>query len=258
MKLLTPFHQISMKTTQLIVASQVLVFMALWMFSQSKFIPTPVDILTTWNNLAQTQGLLQELLASSITIAKSILLSTAISLLIASLGTMALFKNIAKSMTAFRFLGFAGITFFFTLWTSNGADLKLWLLTFGMTVFMLTNVMGVVDSITQRELDYARTIRLSPARTLYELFFRGKLADILDLVRQNAAIGWVMLSMVEGLVRSEGGIGAMLLNQNRYFNLSAVFAIQITILLYGILQDYIMQWIRLALCPHVALTQVKG
>lgn len=44
--------------------------------------------------------------------------------------------------------------------------------------------------------------------------------------------------MVEGITRSEGGIGALLLNQNKYFNLSAVFAIQLTILAYGILQDY--------------------
>ena len=48
-------------------------------------------------------------------------------------------------------------------------------------------------------------------------------------MRQNAAMGWMMLTMVEGISRSEGGVGAMLLNQNKHFHLSAVFAIQLTI-----------------------------
>jgi len=43
-----------------------------------------------------------------------------------------------------------------------------------------------------------------------------------------------MLTMVEGISRSEGGVGAMLLNQNKHFHLSAVFAIQLTILLLGL------------------------
>lgn len=255
---ITPFERLGLGPQRFIAFSQIGIFMAIWMFSQSKFIPTPIEIFKTWNTLARDQGLLMELSASAVTVLKSIFLSTFISVVIASLSTIAVFKDPARWLTGLRFLGFAGITFLFTLWTSSGADLKLWLLTFGMTAFMLTNTMAVVDSISQRELDYARTIRLSPLGALYELFLRGRLADILDLVRQNAAIGWVMVSMVEGLVRSEGGIGSMLLNQNRYFNLSAVFAIQITILIYGLLQDYLMQIIRTTACPQVALTQAKS
>lgn len=255
MKIITPFHVATVQAQRIILVSQLVIFFGFWILSPSKFIPSPFEILSTFNTLAQQQGLLKELFSSALTILQAIALSTFISLCIASLSTLSIFNGPAKWLTSLRFLGFAGITFLFTLWTKDGASLKLWLLTFGMTVFMVTNILAVVDSITMRELDYAKTIRLSPVRALYELFFRGKLHDILDLVRQNAAIGWVMLSMVEGLVRSEGGIGSMLLNQNRYFNLSAVFAIQITILLYGLLQDYIMQLIRLALCPHIAMVQ---
>ncbi|MBN4663922.1 hypothetical protein H4F36_24175 [Escherichia coli] len=81
------------------------------------------------------------------------------------------------------------------------------------------------------------------------------MADMLDLIRQNAAVGWTLLSMVEGLVRSEGGIGALLLNQNKYFNLSAVFAIQLTILAYGILQDFGLSYLRSVLCPWTRLNR---
>jgi NitT/TauT family transport system permease protein len=61
--------------------------------------------------------------------------------------------------------------------------------------------------------------------------------------------------MVEGLVRSEGGVGAMLLNQNKYFNLGGVFAIQLTILTYGILQDYALSWLRGIVCPWTRLNR---
>jgi NitT/TauT family transport system permease protein len=157
-----------------------------------------------------------------------------------------------------RFLGFAGITFIFTMLATDGGELKVWLLTFGMTVFLLTNMLSVTMSITQAEVDYAKTLRMSKLRTVYELLMRGKLADFLDMVRQNAAIGWTMLSMVEGLVRSEGGIGSLLLNQNKHLHLAGIFAIQLTILLYGLFQDYMLGLLRQAVCPHIKYVNVKG
>jgi NitT/TauT family transport system permease protein len=81
---------------------------------------------------------------------------------------------------------------------------------------------------------------------------------MLDLVRQNAAVGWTMLAMVEGITRSDGGIGAMLLNSNKYFNLGDVFAIQLTILSYGILQDWGLSVLRHVLCPWTRVNASKA
>jgi len=64
----------------------------------------------------------------------------------------------------------------------------------------------------------------------------------------------MMLTMVEGISRSEGGVGAMLLNQNKHFHLSAVFAIQISILVLGLGQDYVIGLLRRVFCPYAALT----
>ena len=63
-----------------------------------------------------------------------------------------------------------------------------------------------------------------------------------------------MLTMVEGISRSEGGVGAMLLNQNKHFHLSAVFAIQLSILLLGLVQDYGIGLLRTIFCPYASLT----
>jgi NitT/TauT family transport system permease protein len=73
-------------------------------------------------------------------------------------------------------------------------------------------------------------------------------------MRQNAAIGWLMLTMVEGISRAEGGLGAMLLNTQKYFRMDAIYAIQIVILLVALFQDYVIGVIRRLLCPYADLT----
>jgi NitT/TauT family transport system permease protein len=89
---------------------------------------------------------------------------------------------------------------------------------------------------------------------VWEVVIRGTLDRAFEAMRQNAAIGWMMLTMVEGIVRSEGGVGAMLLNEQKHFKIEAIFAIQIIILIIGLCQDYLIGVIRKIICPYAALT----
>jgi NitT/TauT family transport system permease protein len=57
--------------------------------------------------------------------------------------------------------------------------------------------------------------------------------------------------------RSEGGVGALLLNQNKHFHLAAVLAIQVTILLLGLGQDYAIGTVRRLLCPYADLAMER-
>lgn len=255
--LLKPFEFITNLNFRVLALTQAAILVGLWFVIPSQTIPNPLEILGAWHDLASEQGMLVELFNSSITVLKAIALSSAITICLAMLATASIFKPIVTWGTSFRFLGFAGITFLFTMWTGGGSQLKLWLLTFGMTAFLLTNVMAVLDSITQEEIDYARTLRLDGWKITYEVAFRGRLDEYLDLIRQNAAIGWTLLSMVEGLVRSEGGIGSLLLNQSKHLHLSSIFAIQLTILLYGITQDWFLKYMREIACPYVKLSTVR-
>lgn len=249
--ILKAFDSTSKKVFTIIMLAEAALFLVIWLLSSFSLVPTPLEIINAWHNLASNEGMLVELWASSVTLAKSIVLTSLISFGLAYLATAAVFKPAVTWLTAFRFLGFAGITFFFTMWASDGATLKMMLLTFGMSVFMLTTALSIVNSVTQEQIDYARTLGLDGWTITWEIVVRGKLDEALDAIRQNAAIGWVMLSMVEGLVRSEGGIGLLLLTQSKYLNLSAIAAIQITILVYGILQDIFLRWIRTVICPYI-------
>jgi NitT/TauT family transport system permease protein len=199
--------------------------------------------------------MLLELFNSTKVIWYAIILSSLISWTIAFLYTADLFKPVGNFVSAMRFLGFAGLTFLFTLWTSSQLSLKIALLTFGMTVFLTRSMIDMVRSEGQAQIDYARSLGLSGWKLSYELMIRGKSGDALDLIRQNAAVGWTLLAMVEGITRSDGGIGALLLNTNKYFNMSAVFAIQLTILGYGLAQDYALNWLRSVVCPWTRLNR---
>lgn len=246
--LFVPYHG-RVRGYQILFAGQFLFLIAIWVLHPAD-LPSLPDIARAWNTLALTHGLLPELWTSVYTILKALGLSAVISLILVYLSTAAFFHPSARMISALRFLGFAGLTYLFTLWTSGAAELKLWLLTFGMSVFLVTNMLAEVESVTRDMVDYSKTMKLKGWKITYEVVVLGKVHVMLDLIRQNAAIGWTMLSMVEGITRSEGGIGALLINQNRHLNLSAIFAVQLTILVYGLLQDLILAKTRSYLCPY--------
>ena len=91
-------------------------------------------------------------------------------------------------------------------------------------------------------------------RVVWEVIILGQSDKAFDVLRQNAAISWMMLTMVEGMSRDGGGIGAALLDQNRHFHLSAVLAIQIMILVIGLSQDYAIGLVKNMFCPYANLT----
>ncbi|HEY4336197.1 MAG TPA: hypothetical protein VGM89_09875, partial [Puia sp.] len=66
----------------------------------------------------------------------------------------------------------------------------------------------------------------------------GKADQVLEVVRQNFAIAWMMITMVEGLNMSEGGIGALLIKYNKYNDLPHVLALQAIVLGLGLCFDY--------------------
>jgi len=254
--LFNPFSTGRKISIQFLAAVQIIILAAIWIaLPNSTGIPSPTSIFSAWNELALKQGLLLELVKSVVVIWEALILSAVISFSIAYLTTADVFKPVGTMIASLRFLGFAGLTFLFTLWTSNGQNLKLALLTFGMTVFLTRSTIDEMKAIPLESIDYARSLGMKGWKITYEIGVRGRLHVMLDLLRQNAAIGWTLIVMVEGLVRSDGGIGAMLLIQGKYFNLSAVFAIQLTILAYGIFQDILLDLIRATVCPYTNLNR---
>lgn len=255
--LVIPYKQGHRFNIKFLALSQLMIMAVIWVFLPPGVgIPSPLAIARAWNDLALNQGLLLDLLTSVTMILRALFLSALISFGVAYLTTADLFKATGTFIASMRFLGFAGLTFLFTLWVGgNGSHLKLAMLTFGMTVFLMRSTVDEIRSIPGESVDYARTLGLRGWRITYEIGVRGRLHAMLDLLRQNAAIGWTLIVIVESYVRSDGGIGALLAVQAKYFNLPAVFAIQLTILAYGIAQDMALSLLRAVVCPYGELNR---
>lgn len=249
----SPNKVLSKSATRFMVLFQVLFAIAAWfLWSRSApIIPNPIEVWQALGRLWFQEGLGQELITSFITIFKALGYSILISLGFAYLTVTPFFRKVSALLSRCRFLGLAGLTFLFTYLVGGGEDLKVALLTFGISVFFMADMAKEVASIPKEEFDYARTLRMGEWRVVWEVVVLGKLDVAIESFRINgAAIGWTMLTMVEGIVRSEGGIGGLLLVQNKHFKLAEVFAIQFAILFVGIIVDYLIGLAKIKICPY--------
>jgi len=253
LEVFSPNRVISPAIVRWMVGFQLLLLFFIWVFSPTVFLPKPAEVFAALGEM-WVAGLGGELITSFTLNLQAIALSTVLSLLLAYLTVLPFFRPIITLLSKLRFLSMVGLTFFFTLMASTGHELKLYLLVFSVSVFFLTGMAEIVASIPKGKFDLARTLRMNEWHVVYEVVVLGQADKAFEMLRQNAAMGWMMLTMVEGISRSEGGVGAMLLNQNKHFHLSAVFAIQLTILVLGLGQDYGLGLLRRAFCPYADLT----
>lgn len=218
----------------------------------SGFLPSPGQTLdamqTQWN-----QGIVFEIISSMTVYLQALFYTTVITLSVAYVSVVPIFRPAANSGTYIRFISMIGLTFAFMLIFGGGHGLKVALLTFGMTAFALTDMRKVVRAIPLEQYDHARTLGMKPWRVVWEVVVRGTLEQSFDTIRTNAAMGWMMLPMVESFARSEGGVGVVLLGLQRGGAYAPILGIQIILFTLGIGQDYLLGILKNTTCPYARL-----
>ncbi len=248
-----PNRVVSKNVVRVIVVFQIAVLLLVWTTSSFPFLPKPKGVLNAFLDLWNHEGLGHELGISFLLNGEAMFFATLVSLLLSYLTVVPFFRPIVAAVSKGRFLSTVGLTFFFTVMFTDAHRLKVSLLTFAVSVFFVTSMMDVVSQIPKNKFDLARTLRMGEWRVVWEVIVLGRADAAFDMLRQNAAMGWMMLTMVEGISRSEGGIGTMLLDQNKHFLLEGVFAIQICILILGLFQDYAIGLAKRFICPYADL-----
>lgn len=233
-----PNRPVSPATMGILVAFEAALGLAVWWASPIRLLPRPDEVARAFRALWMQEGLGRELWSSFATNLEALGLTLAISLVLSYLTVLPIFRPLAAAVSKGRFLGFIGFPLVFTLVIGNPHWIKVGLLVLAMSVFFVTSMAAVILEIPRERLEHARTLRMGEWRVVGEVVVLGTADKALEVTRQNAAIGWMMLTMVEGFYRGEGGVGALLLNENKHFLLAGVFAIQLTILAVGLLQDY--------------------
>lgn len=253
---LTPHGVVSDATHRAIVACWVVAPVIYWGLAGPEMLPAPWELPGALLKAIAQENLLNNALGSLWFCVEAISLSTVVSFALVYGGAMPLFKPAPQIAATFRFLGLAGFSFASGLWF-EGHTRKLVLATMCISFFLVTSLLQITSQVSQDRYDHARTLRMKPWQVWWHVTVRGTLADAVDAVRQNAAISWVMLTTIEGLVRSDGGLGAMLLNQERHMRFATIFALQGMVLCLAFTQDLVLALLRGALFPYADLKAAK-
>ena len=252
MNAFSPLKILSKKSMLILVGFQLVALFVLWVFAPT-FVPTPADTAHSIVSLGG-DGLFGELVTSFLLNVQALAVVTVICLILAYATVLPFFQPIAKFFSLLRFLSLVGITVFFVeIFGRSPHGLKLSLLVYGVGVFFITSMIDVVKKVPKELKDLARTLGFSEWRVVWEVIIVGQVDQVFDVLRTNAAMSWALVPLVEGIMRTEGGIGTILLDQSHHFHMSAVVAVVIVITLMGALQDYGIGMTRKFLCPWADL-----
>ena len=250
-KLISPFGEPNGKQKSLIVIFLVVLSLVLFQLFHSEVIPSPTEIFKSLISMLSTKEFYEDLMASLITTFKAMIFSILITVIIVYASTIPFFKPVAQFISACRYLTLTGLVFVFTMLSDNLGDLKMYLLIFGIVPFFVTSFLSIVDNIPKEEKWKGYVNRLSKWETLYEIVVVGKLDMLIEVMRQNFAISWMMITMVEGFAMNEGGIGTLLIKSNKYLNLAPVFAMLMIVFSLGLLFNFALFKLRFGLFPYL-------
>ncbi|MDO8463356.1 MAG: nitrate ABC transporter permease [bacterium] len=249
-----PNRVVSSRVMAIIAIGWTMTALLVWVNSPFEVLPTPGDVFAAFPELWMNQGLSRELGTSFVLYIEAIAIASIFSFGVSYATVLPLLRPIVAAVSKGRFLGLIGLPFLFTILVGTGRPLKLALLVCGISVFLVTTMADEVANIARDRFDLARTLRMSEWRVVWEVVVLGTVDRAIDALRQNAAIGWMMLPMVEGISRTQGGVGAMLLDQNKHFHLASIFAVQLTLLAIGLGQDACFGFMKRIVCPYAFFT----
>ncbi|MCU0434029.1 MAG: ABC transporter permease subunit [Bacteroidia bacterium] len=258
-KLFVPFSAISRKTVLTLIVAETIVALLIWQLSGNGLIPSPTKVLDALGRVASDPNFsfADNFMSSLFLTLKGMGISILIALAVSYLALIPVFNPVAHFIIKCRYLTLTGLIFVFTLMTDNGSQLKMSLLIFGIVPFFVTSLLSIIEGINKQEYELCRTLRMNNWQILWEVVIVGRFDQVFEVMRQNFAIAWMMITMVEGLSMSEGGLGTLLIKANKFVDMAQVFAILLVIFVLGILFDILLGQLRRWLFPYTKIETAK-
>lgn len=239
-QLFTPFEQISKSKKTIILVAWIVLIIALWFLGtmgQKHLFPSPSQVFNGFTELFN-EGLVVHIFNSLKLCFLSIFIAIFISMFFAYTWPIPLLKPVSEFITKFRFLPLVGLTLYITLVIHEARNMQIWILVIFLTTFLTTSLISVVSSIPQEEFDHAKTLKCNRWEVLWQVVILGRIDYVIDVIRQNLAITWMMLVTVESTLAAAGGLGFLIKNSDKFSNHSRIIALQIIILLIGLGLDF--------------------
>jgi ABC-type nitrate/sulfonate/bicarbonate transport system permease component len=246
MQLIRPFEETTRLTKRLIIGAWLLILGGFWALSAmgtTHLFPTPSQVLDGVVDLWKA-GLAVHIVSSIWLCAKAVFISIIISLIICYASPLPALKPIGTFLSKLRYLPLTGISFYISILVQGARTIQVWVLVVFMSTFLITSLMSMIKDIPDEEFDHAKSLGCNRWEILWEVVIKGRFDYVIELVRQNLAIVWMMLVTVESILVAAGGIGFLIKNNDKLGDSGKVIALQIIIVLLGIGLDYLLTWIR--------------
>jgi len=246
--LITPFEILKKNTRLLIILFWIVLVLVVWFVTsmgERHLFPSPQQVLTGFIDL-YNQGLVVHIGSSLLLCMKAIVIAVFISLTLTYLATLPILKPIANTISKLRYLPLTGITFYLAIIISDARQMQVWVLVVFMSTYLTTSLLSMVSSISQEEFDHARSLKCNRWEVLWEVVIKGRIDHVIEVIRQNLAIVWMMLVTVESILVAAGGLGFLIKNSDKFMNHGRIIALQIVILAVGLCIDFILNYLRKA------------
>lgn len=245
-KWLRPFESVDRKQQLLIGGTWLLLVMGYWLLSSAgnkHLFPTPGQVWEGFRSL-YNEGLVVHLASSLGLCLQATLLSVLVSLVIVYLSPLPALKPLAGMFSKLRYLPLTGITFYLAILVKDARTMQVSVLFIFMSLYFITSLLAVLKDIPAVEIDHARSLKCSRWEVLWEVVIKGRLDYVVDVLRQNLSITWMMLVTVESILVAAGGLGVLIKNSDKFMNHGRIVALQLVILLVGLLLDRVLQAAR--------------
>jgi NitT/TauT family transport system permease protein len=241
-----PFEIISNSQRTVIVLVWLLLTIGYWIIATSgtkHLFPTPQQVWEGFSAL-YNEGLVVHIGSSLMLCFQATIISIIISLLLVYLSPLPALKPLSVALSRLRYLPLTGITFYLVILVNNARMMQVSVLVIFMSLYFITSLLAVLKDIPQEEIDHARSLKCSRWEVLMEVVIKGRFDYVIDVLRQNLAITWMMLVTVESILVAAGGLGVLIKNSDKFMNHGRIVALQIVILLVGLMLDWALRLIR--------------
>ncbi|KAA1246835.1 ABC transporter permease [Aquimarina sp. RZ0] len=244
--LFKPFEVVSRNNRLLITLFWIVLVVVFWFISsmgERHLFPSPGQVFTGFTEL-YNEGLVVHIFSSLWLCLKAILIAVVISLIFTYLSTIPIIKPIANTLSKGRYLPLTGITFYLAILINDARTMQVWVLVVFMSTYLTTSLLSMISSIDQEEFDHARSLQCNRWEVLWEVVIKGRIDHVIEVIRQNLAIVWMMLVTVESILVAAGGLGFLIKNSDKFMNHGRIIALQIVILLVGLSIDFVLDYLR--------------
>jgi ABC-type nitrate/sulfonate/bicarbonate transport system permease component len=245
-KFFRPFEETSKSHRLYIIAVWVVMVLLYWILSSNddkNLFPTPGQVGEAFKGLF-SEGLKDHLGSSLSLFFKSMFIALFVSLGVVYLSPIPFLRPLSLFLSRLRYLPLAGFTYYAAVIIKDVRTMQVWVLVIFMSLYFITSLLSVLSDIPQEEYDHARSLKCTRWEMLWEVVIKGRIDYVIEVLRQNLSIIWMMLVAVESLFIGTGGLGVLIKNSEKFSNHGRIVAIQIIILIIGLLFDWLLYQLR--------------